>query len=179
MNDEPRNDEPRNDEPRNDEPPVRSNHPGNQHIHTRDEQDIDGNEQNDCFGKQNADGDDGNGNHCTTHQGESSTHEREPDTHEREPNIDGGEPDDHDQEPDANSFHQDHPPPGIKRGAQDAGDGMRQRKQIKTEHIIRDKIIKNVIDHQKLEEDFHILIVITIASLLTNLILLFQVFITM
>ena len=159
-----------NDELRNDE--LRINHPGYQHIHTRDEQDIDGNEQNDCFGKQNADGDDGNSNHCTTHQGKSSTHEREP-------NIDGGEPDDHDQEPDADSFHQDHPPPGIKRGAQDAGDGMRQRKQIKTEHIIRDKIIKNVIDHQKLEEDFHILIIITIASLLTNLILLFQVFITM
>ena len=172
MNDEHRNDELRHDE-------LRINHPVYQHIHTRDEQDIDGNEPNDPIGKQNDIGNDGDSNHRTSHRGKSSTHEREPNTHEREPNIDGGEPDDHDQEPDPDSFHQDHPPPGIKRGAQDAGDGMRQRKQIKTEHIIRDKIIKNVIDHQKLEEDFHILIIITIASLLTNLILLFQVFITM
>ena len=158
---------------------LRNNHPGNQYIHTRDEPETNGNESNDYVGKQDADGNDGDGNHRTTHHGKSSTHERQSNTYEREPNIDGGEPDDYDQESDADSFHQDHPPPGIKRGAQDAGDGLRHRKQIKTEHIIRDKIITKVIDHETLEEDFHILMVITIASLLANIILLFQIFITM
>jgi hypothetical protein len=169
----------RNDELRNDEPPIRNNHPGNQYIHTRDEQETNGNEPNDYVGKQDADGNDGDGNHRTTHHGKSSTHERQSNTYEREPNIDGGESDDHDQEPDADSFHQDHPPPGIKRGAQDALDGMRQRKQTKTYHIIRDKIIDNVIDNQKIKEDYHTMIIITLASLFMNLVLLFELFIHM
>jgi len=160
-------------EPGGDDPssnPIRSNHTGNQYIHSRDEQDIDGNEPNDYSGKQNAHGNDGDGIHSHTHRRKPSTHEREPNTHEREPNTHVQEPNDYDQEPNADPFHQDHPSTGIKRRTQNAGNGLM------ADNIIRERILEKVLDHQKLKEDFHAIFVIAIASLSINLILLFQVF---
>ena len=152
--------------------PIRSNHTGNQYIHSRDEQDIDGNEPNDYSGKQNAHGNDADCHH-------SRPHHRKPSTHEREPNTYVREPDDYDQEPNAHPLHQDHPPTGIKRRTQNAGNEvtLQHTNQILSpDNIIRERILEKVLDHQKLKEDFHALFVITIASLSINLLLLFQVF---
>ena len=172
-NDPPADDPPADDPPGADEPPsnpIRSNRPGNQYIHSTNEQDINGNEPNDSYGKQNADGNDGDGNHSRPHHRKPSTHEREPDTHEREPNTYGREPNDYDQKPNAHTFHQDYPSTGIKHRTQNAGN------ELMTHNIIRERILEKVLDHQKLKEDFHALFVITIASLSINLLLLFQVF---
>jgi len=171
--DEPGADEPGTDEPGTDEPPsnpIRSNRPGNQYIHSPNEQDINGNEPNDSYGKQNANGNDGDGNHSRPYHPKPITHEREPDTHEREPNTYGREPNDYDQEPNAHTFHQDYPSTGIKRRTQNAGN------ELMAHNIIRERILEKVLDHQKLKEDFHALFVITTASLSINIILLFQVF---
>ena len=159
--------------------PIRSNHTGNQYIHSPNEQYTHRNEQDDPPGKQNAHGNDADHHHSRPHRRKPDTHEREPDTHERKSDPHVREPDDYDQEPNAHPLHQDHPPTGIKRRTQNARDELtlQHKNQILSpDNIIRERILEKVLDHQKLKEDFHALFVITIASLSINLILLFQVF---
>ena len=150
--------------------PIRSNHTGHQYIHSRNEQDINGNEPNDSSGKQNAHGNDADRHHSRPHHPKPEPHERKSDPHERKSDPHVREPNDYDQEPNAHTFHQDYPSTGIKRRTQNTGN------ELMTHNIIRERILEKVLDNQKLKEDFHALFVITIASLSINLLLLFQVF---
>lgn len=159
--------------------PIRSNHTGHQYIHSRDEQDTHRNEQDDSSGKQNAHGNDADHHHSRPHRRKPEPHERKPNPHERKSDPHVREPDDYDQEPNAHPLHQDHPPTGIKRRTQNAGNELtvhHTNQILSPDNIIRERILEKVLDHQKLKEDFHALFVITIASLSINLLLLFQVF---